>query len=158
MIRTWVPESTFVASASILHDEEVFRVRQHALFILGVLAGHNQHMKHSPVVTMWRGSELILVSYGVTMCREWRTRGNSDKLESQIYAYADEALSANIFTPDVNGNMPWWLGNEGFHMSHRSNLMSLRPDFYSKLWSGVEPGLPLVMPAGTAVGGGRLVK
>ncbi len=156
MIRTWVPEPTFAASATVLHDEEVFRVRQHALFILGVLAGHNQHMRHNPVVTMWRGAELILVSYGVTMCREWRTRGHSDKLEEQIYAYGEEALRTNVFSPDINGNQPWWLANEGFHLSHRSNLINLRPDFYGKIWPGVPKDLPLVMPTGTAAGGGRL--
>lgn len=155
MLRTWLPSSTFVTSASVLHDEEVHRVRQHTLFILEVLAGRNQHMKHNPVVTMWRGSELMLVSYGVTMCREWRTRGHDDKLESRIYAYADEALEHAVFSPEANGNKPWWLGNDGFHLSHQSNLVALRPEFYGKAWPSVPAGLPMVTPAATAPGGGR---
>ncbi len=156
MIRTWLPSSTFATSATVLHDDEVYRVRQHALFILEVLAGHNQHMRHNPSVTMWRGSELMLVSYGVTMCREWRTRGHDDKLEQRIYAFGQEALDQNVFTPEANGNKPWWLGNDGFHLSHQSNLIALRPDFYKKVWPDVPADLPMVMPAATAPGGGRL--
>src|SRR5687768_8664149 len=83
VLRTWLPDESYVRSATLLHDEEVHKVRQHVYYILEVLAGRQQHMRHSPTVTMWRGAELSLVAYGVTMCREWKTRGQKDSLEEK---------------------------------------------------------------------------
>lgn len=153
MLRTWLPDKSFVSSATLLHDNEVFRVRQHALFILNTLAGRNNHMRHSPHVVMWRGSELALVSYGVTMCREWRQRGNEDKLEPQILAFGQEGLDTEALSPELHGNRPWWLGNEGFHLSHKSGLIALNPEYYGVLWKNIPPYLPMVTPSPTAPGG-----
>ncbi len=156
MLRTWLPADTFIASATLLHDNEVYRIRQHVLFILNVLAGRHQHMRHSPHVVMWRGAELQLVAYGTTMCREWRQRGHDDKLEAQIYAFGEEALRIGTLTPQLNGNKPWWLGNEGFHLSHRSGLVKINPEYYKTLWKDVSPDLPMVSPDPTGPGGVRM--
>ena len=155
MLRTWLPDDSFVKSATLLRDDEVHRVRQDVLFILNTLAGRNPHMKHSPHVVMWRGAELALVSYGVMMCREWKTRGQRDKLEEQIYAFGEEALTTGALNPVDNGNQPWWLGNVGFHLSHRSGLVKLSPEYYGKIWRGLSPDLPMVSPGPTAPGGKR---
>ena len=156
MLRTWLPDDSFVKSATLLRDAEVHRIRQDVLFILNTLAGRNDHMRHSPHVVMWRGAEFSLVAYGVTMCREWKTRGQRDKLEDQIYAFGEEALRTGAMNPKDNGNQPWWLGNEGFHLSHRSGLISLDSHYYKKIWKDVPADLPMVTPVPTAPGGGRL--
>ena len=156
MLRTWLPVPSFQETALVLHNEELHKVRKDVLYILDVLAGRFQHMKHNPSVTMWRGSELVLVAYGVNMCTEWKARGQRDKLSDRIFAYAEEALRTNALNPKDNGNIPWWLGNVGFHESHKSNLIALRPEHYQTIWPSVAADLPMVMPGPTASGGGRL--
>lgn len=156
MLRTWLPDPSFQVSASLLHDAEVHRTRTDVIFILEVLAGRQKHMRHSPPVTMWRGSELMLIAYGTAMCEEWKSRGQRDSLGDRIFAYATEAFETGALNPHDNGNKPWWLGNEGFHMSHKSGLIALRPEFYRPKWPTVGADLPMVMPGPTAPGGGRL--
>lgn len=156
MLRTWLPDPSFSESAKLLHDEEIHKVRGDVLFLLDVLAGRYQHMRHNPAVTMWRGSELMLVAYGTIVCQEWQARGRPDKLGERIFAFAEEALRTNALNPEENGNKPWWLGNDGFHQSHKSGLISLRPHYYQKFWPNISRDLPMVMPGPTAPGGGRL--
>lgn len=156
MLRTWLPDESFPESAKLLHDAEVHKVRQDVLFILHVLAGRHQHMQHNPSVTMWRGCELMLIAYGSNMCTEWKARGNQEKLNDQMLAFAEEAFRTGVLGPEQNGNKPWWLGNPGFHESHRSGLIALRPEHYKNIWPKVAPDLPMVMPGPTAPGGGRL--
>ena len=64
------------------------------------------------------------------------------------------------FAPDVvarpqaelaaAGLLPWWVGNEELHRSHRSNLLAKDPDFYRPRFAelfGAEPDdLPYVWP------------
>jgi len=72
---------------------------------------------------MWKGYENSLLRYGMAICEEWKNRNYNDTmLDKFILEYKIEK---------DNGN-PFWLGNEKFHASHRSNL--LRKDFayYSK--------------------------
>lgn len=158
MLRTWLPDPSFQETARVLHDAEVHRVRQDVVFILDVLCGRYQHMRHNPTVTMWRGCELMLISYGVNICTEWQARGKNDKLGERIFGYAEEALRTGALNPQENGNRPWWLGHAGFHQSHKSGLIALRAEHYKQLWPSVAADLPMVMPGPTAPGGGRQVK
>jgi hypothetical protein len=47
----------------------------------------------------------------------------------------------------VAGALPSWLGDEAFHLSHRSALVRKDPDFYRPLFRDVPDDLPYVWPA-----------
>ena len=42
--------------------------------------------------------------------------------------------------------MPRWLGDEAFHLSHRSNLVRKDPEFYRLRFGDVPDDLPYVWP------------
>lgn len=147
MICTWLPLADFKESAQVLYDGELHRQREHALFVLQVLAGQHQHMKFNTTVNSWRGGEIHLVAYGAAMCDEWTSRGYPDKLKERILGYGLEGIETGIWTPEENGHRPWWLDAAGVHMSHKSNLIQRRPSFYRDIWPDVSDQLPMVMPS-----------
>ena len=46
------------------------------------------------------------------------------------------------------GALPPWLGDDDFHRSHRSSLLTKDPDWYGEIFTDVEPRLPYVWPPG----------
>lgn len=82
---------------------------------------------------MWTNWVNALKMYSDAIIEEWIDRGYNNTLE--IY-YIDDA------------EMPPWIGNEAFHLSHQSNL--LRKDFnhYRKYFKDISTTLPYVWPEG----------
>ena len=92
-------------------------------------------MNH-PATRMWVGHERALALYGITMCYEWTRRGYQDTMGER-------------FRPFVRGLFPVgpaWLGDEDFHLSHRSNLIRKMPEHYGPIWPDVTPDMPYVWP------------
>jgi hypothetical protein len=94
---------------------------------------------------MWKGSELKLVAYTLEICSEWVRRGYEDTIRLKVIDLVQDAMYQKVWGP---GHMkdPYWLGIEGFHLSHRSNLISKNPEYYQKYWPEVPPGLPYIWP------------
>ena len=95
----------------------------------GVQKGWVNH----PAVIMWEGAELSLCEYGIAICEEWVSRGYKDTCLGKIEEKAKKIGGGawrNSITP------PTWLGDESFHLSHRSKLYQKKPDHYSQ-WADV---------------------
>lgn len=90
---------------------------------------------------MWRGYPAALAVYGLFMCSEWMGRGYKDNLYWEIHAYRDKH-----FRRGRRVDLPLWMGDEDFHLSHRSNLVRKLPEHYGPLYPGVPPDLPYVWP------------
>jgi len=86
------------------------------------------------------------MEYGLTMCAEWRVRGYEDNMGGKIADLCQDAMYEKIWTPANNTGTPWWLGHEGFHQSHKSNLVLKDANYYGAIWPEVKPGLPYVWP------------
>lgn len=95
-------------------------------------------MRH-PASKMWKGYELALATYGLTVCNVWRERGYQDNTG----IYFNEFLHANSEHEVV---MPSWLGDRKFHASHQSNLLRKFPEHYSQFNWPVHAHLPYVWP------------
>lgn len=85
---------------------------------------------HSASV-MWRGYSDALKLYYNTTINEWIKRG-----------YINNMPIIKTNTP----NFPYWINNEEFHASHRSNLLRKDPEHYAKFGWTEPDDLPYCWP------------
>lgn len=104
-----------------------------------------QHHRNHPAVLMWKGYERALMIYGLTMCVNCVTRGYKNVYYHKILAMSDY-MSKDLI-------MPPWLGNETFHISHRSNLLRKKPEHYKQFNWNVTDNLPYYWPSKEIVNG-----
>jgi hypothetical protein len=149
-MQTFLPYPDFGKSAVILDRARLGKQRIEVFQILEALAGIETRWKHHPAVVMWKGSEFMLGQYGYAICDEWIGRGYQDSMRARIEELLVEGMRANVFRPGVNDGQPWWLGADGFHLSHQSNLIRKDPTYYRRFWPNVPDNLEYVWPADRA--------
>jgi hypothetical protein len=137
----------FFEAARILDRQRLNKQRVECYQILQTLAGISttHSWANHPAVWMWKGSELSLAEYGITMCDEWRRRGYTDNMAERIVTLVQDAMYQHVWGP-TNAGAPYWMGAEGFHLSHKSNLILKDPEYYQKYWPDIPPGLPYIWP------------
>lgn len=94
---------------------------------------------HHPVAKMWRDYRWALAHYAVTGLNVLTSRG--------LYYPHHYEFFERIMQDETNHDIPWWLGWEPLHLSHRSNLIRKDPEWYGPMFPGVEPSLPYVYPS-----------
>lgn len=134
-MQTFLPYSSFEASAQCLDRQRLGKQRVEVLQILRALRGLSRGWVNHPATRMWAGHEHALVLYGEAVCREWLARGYRDTCLGKIAAFADGEPVA-----------PGWLGDPALHASHRSNLLRKDPAHYGQFGWDEGPGLPYVWP------------
>lgn len=142
-MQTFLPLASFATSARVLDRQRLGKQRVEVLQLLRALSGESLGWRAHPAVRMWRGAELGLVHYGLAVCGEWVGRGYADTCTAKIRQF--EQVFAGSW------NVPPWLGDESFHLSHRSNLLRKAPEWYRQWWPEDPADLPYVWPAGVAV-------
>lgn len=90
-----------------------------------------------PCTQMWVTCEAALVNYAIEICKESRSRNCND----QMLPYFE-----NLAIKYGKVYMPYWLGQEDFHASHRSNLLRKLPSWYKWLNWKEPDNLPYVWP------------
>lgn len=145
-MQTFLPYPDFAESARALDARRLGKQRVEVLQILRALdrsAPRSAWVNH-PAVRMWRGYEPTLVAYGVAICDEWiHGHGYRDTCREKIIAAVRTGDFRDFIEP--SGSPPW-LGDEAFHLSHRSNLVRKLPAHYGMLWPDVPHDLPYVWP------------
>lgn len=143
-MQTFLPYPDPIKSAKCLDYRRLGKQRIECLQILNVLLGRSKPNKRGrigwanhPAVLMWKGHERALVDYAVQMCDEWIGRGYKDTRRAILTSLID------MSQPIV---YPMWMGDESFHIAHRSNLIRKKPEFYQPLWPNVRGDLPYVWP------------
>jgi len=149
-MQTFLPLPSFGDSLQCLDTKRLGKQRvetKQLLITLGISVGPHagntaSRWRNHPAAKMWRGYEKALIVYGIISCRVWRWRGYRDSLLDQFNA----ALSKveEFVLPD-------WVGEQEFHMSHRSNLIRKDAVHYGQFNWGVQPDLPYVWPAGRSL-------
>ncbi len=86
-----------------------------------------------------------IVEYGLVVSREWVARGRPDTCAAQIaeFAAAEPLTQAQLAE---RGLLPPWLGDEAFHLAHRSSLLRKDPEWYRPLFPDVPDDLEYVWP------------
>jgi len=75
---------------------------------------------------------------------EWARRGHPDTTRPQILEFAPGVRSQDELA--AAGALPYWLGDEELHRSHRSALVRKNPDHYRPFFPEVPHDLPYVWP------------
>ena len=125
-MQTFLPSADFDECARALDSRRLGKQRVEALQILRALTREKYGWKHHPAVKMWAGHEEALASYAIAMCREWRRRGFADTVEDTVRRDAGSAGLASIRSQcelAAAGSLPWWLGDDPLHLSHRAALV-----------------------------------
>ena len=144
-MQTFLPYADFAESARVLDHRRLGKQRVEALQILRAVTIPTYGWQHHPAVNMWRGHVEALTTYGVVISREWTRRGNADTCEAQIAEFAAGRLLTQAELAE-RGLLPPWLGDEAFHLAHRSALLRKDPDWYRPLFGDVPDDLPYVWP------------
>jgi hypothetical protein len=142
-VQTFLPYPSFAASAAVLDDPRLGKQRVETFQLLRAQTVPGHGWRHHPAAKMWAGHLPALVAYGLAMTDEWIAHGRADTVREKLLAFA----------PEVDGmaqdelDLPTWIGDEAFHLSHRSNLIRKDPQFYRpRFGADVPDDLPYVWP------------
>lgn len=143
-MQTFLPYRGFVGSAVVLDNKRLGKQRVEVIQIAKSLLFCGAWGNH-PATKMWRGSFRALCDYGLIITNEWKNRGFQDTCYEKILMLQrfGEFLGKKY-------TLPSWLGDEQFHLAHRSNLIRKVPEIYGKLWPDVPNNLPYVWPVNTS--------
>src|SRR3954447_9214991 len=123
-MQTFLPYSDFAASAAVLDQRRLGKQRVEALQVLRGLTVAGYGWRRHPAVRMWAGYEEALVRYGLEMCRVWTAGGRADTcaatMSTDFAAHRPGARVRGQEELEAAGELPNWLGEPGFHLSHRS--------------------------------------
>jgi hypothetical protein len=150
-MQTFLPYADFAATARVLDPRRLGKQRVEALQVLRALTVPGYGWQRHPAVRMWIGYEEALARYGLEICRHWCELGRADTCAATLTA--DLRAATGVERPRDQeglaeaGELPPWLGDPPFHLSHRSALARKDPGFYAPLFPGVPRDLPYVWPA-----------
>jgi hypothetical protein len=120
-MQTFLPYSDFNKSVSVLDYRRLGKQRVESYQVLNILLGRTESKGwvNHPVTKMWRGYEEALKMYQNITIKEWVDRGYNNNM-----LFEDVDIDRIV--------MPFWLGDERIHRSHRSNLLRKDFNYYSQ--------------------------
>lgn len=148
-MQTFLPFADFERSARVLDQRRLGKQRVECIQVLRGLTVDGYGWRHHPAVKMWRGHEEALGRYALTCCEVWRESGHADTCAATIRADLAEAgiteprSQAELAEADA---LPPWLGDEDFHLSHRSALLRKDPAHYGGRFPDTPDDMPYVWP------------
>ena len=149
-MQTFLPYADFGSSARVLDPKRLGKQRVEAIQVLRGLTRATYGWRHHPAVKMWAGYEEALVRYGLDVCAVWCAAGRADTCAATLAADLAAACGTIAIRTQADlaaaGDVPPWLGDEGWPRSHRSALLRKDPAFYRHLFGDVPDDLPYVWP------------
>jgi hypothetical protein len=130
-MQTFLPYPDYTQSAQALDRKRLGKQRVEAWQILKALTNGGGWANH-PATRMWAGHEASLCDYARAMCDEWIARGYKDTMRDRF--------------PTASGPTPVWVGDDAFHMAHRSMLIQKNPEHYRPLFPDTPDDLVYVWP------------
>lgn len=143
-MQTFLPYQDFQRSAQSLDYRRLGKQRVETWQLIRAINGETRGWRNHPAAVMWRDYVPALALYGKFICEEWIRRGYNDSMLPRF-----ELILSGI---SEELELPAWLGNENFHMSHRSNLLRKDPEYYRMQWPDLPDDLPYVWPEEKAPG------
>src|SRR3954463_7360132 len=123
-MQTFLPHPDFRETALLLDRRRLGKQRVETLQVLRGLTVAGYGWRRHPAVRMWAGYEEALVRYGLEMCRTWTAGGRADTcaatMATDFAAYASDRRVRGQDELEAAGDLPNWLGQPDFHLSHRS--------------------------------------
>ena len=151
VVQTFLPYADFERSARALDARRLGKQRVECLQVERGLTVPGHGWRHHPAVTMWRGHLEALGAYTLAIVGVWTETGRADTTRASVLADLADAGIAEVRTQGelaAAGALPSWLGDEAFHLSHRSALVRKDPGHYRPLFGDDVPAdLPYVWPS-----------
>ena len=123
-MQTFLPYKSFNDSFKVLDYRRLGKQRVEAYQILNILLGRTKTKGwiNHPATKMWKGYENALKQYLNECIDHWVARGYNNNMKHEVI--------------DGNIEYPYWLGDDNFHSTHRSNLLRKDKEFYSQyMWT-----------------------
>lgn len=136
-MQTFLPYQDFYKCASVLDYRRLGKQRLECKQIILALTGQTNAWRNHPCTKMWDGYVPFLACYGLAVCTEWINRGYKDSLLPFMLAYSYRHISDKV---------PYWLGDERLHRSHRAALLYKQPEHYNQFGWSEEPELNYYWP------------
>jgi hypothetical protein len=139
-MRIYTPYNSVKLNAAVLDEKTLGGQCNSSITILETLRGRSKGWQWHPGVTMWQGYEDLLVDHAVGFIKTWTAppMNHPDlwtpKLAKLGYFRQIDLLTKTRYVrmPKQSLDMPWWWGNQMFHMSNQSALLRIEPDWYDK--------------------------
>jgi len=130
-MQTFLPLADFSETASVLDRQRLGKQRVETMQIMKVFTKTKGGWVNHPAVKMWKGFGWALMQYQEAICNRWVTELGYrdtclDKTRETYYTLPSELQNEGVW--------PEWLGDEEFHLSHRSNLLRKKPEHYGQFW------------------------
>ena len=123
-MQTFLPYSSFTESAKILAWRRLGKQREEGMQIIHAISGVPRKdgkpykgWTNHPCSVMWKPYLPALKQYTNVIIQEWVNRGYNNNME--MYEVK-------------NMELPYWIGDERVHSSHRANLLRKDYEYYSK--------------------------
>ncbi len=123
-MQTFLPYPSFEESAKVLDWRRLGKQRVEGMQIINAISGvprkdgrpYKGWLNH-PCSIMWKPYLPALKQYTNVIIQEWVNRGYNNNME--MYEVK-------------NMELPYWIGDERVHSSHRANLLRKDYEYYSK--------------------------
>lgn len=130
-MQTFLPYPNFALSVRTLDRLRLGKERVEVKQLLTAIEGGSKGWVNHPAAKMWSKNTDALKAYGNECIKEWVRRGYNNTMPLWE-------------VPDTY-EMPWWLGWEPFHKSHRDNLFRKDSNHYS-FFADADPDRPYIWP------------
>ena len=148
-MQTFLPYADFEQSARVLDPKRLGKQRVECIQVLRGLTVEGYGWRHHPAVRMWQGHEEALGRYSFTCCEVWVEAGFGDTcaatIGAELAAIGVTEVRSQAELAEASA-LPPWLGEEDFHLSHRSALVRKDPAFYGARFPDTPDDLPYVWP------------
>ena len=149
-MQTFLPHPDFHATAVVLDPLRLGKQRVETIQVLRALTVAGYGWRHHPAAAMWAGYEEALTRYGMTICEVWCATGRQDTCQATLRADLLRTTGLDRVRTHKElaaaGDLPPWLGETGFHLSHQSALVRKDPAHYRPHFPAVPDDLPYVWP------------
>ena len=137
-MQTFLPFEDFEQTAKVLDYRRLGKQRVETKQIINIIENkfvskRKVAWSNHPAVLMWKDDLECLKLYFNVISTEWIRRGYKHNM--------------GFYDIDFKSvTKPKWLGDLKFHVSHQSNLVRKKPEFYSDKFPNVSPDLPYIWP------------
>lgn len=149
-MQTFVPNGrSFAGNAAVLDRQRLGKQRVEGLQILRTLKDITHGWANHPAVKMWDGYEDALGYYTLTICNQWTSYGYKDTCADKVRELLPHLTPEVIKYEPIRNTikLPEWLDDPEVIISHQSNLIRKKPDYYKQFWPEVPSYLPYKWPA-----------
>jgi Pyrimidine dimer DNA glycosylase len=150
-MQTFLPCPGFAESARVLDTKRLGKQRVETIQVLRALTVPGYGWRHHPAAAMWAGYEEGLVRYGLDICEIWCSQGRADTCATTLGVDLTAATGLTLIRSQREladaGELPPWLGDPEFHLSHQAALVRKDPAHYRPLFPDVADDLPYVWPS-----------